>query len=62
MISDFTTNKSAVTEMVSNIEDREETNIESGLDEAKSMLGSSNAKKVIVLMSDGLPSSEEASK
>lgn len=55
-LSDFSVEKTHLTEIVADISDGGETNIESGLAEAKSMLASSNAKKkIIVLMSDGEP-------
>lgn len=55
-LSDFSVDKNHLTEIVADISDGGGTNIESGLAEAKSMLGSSNAKKkIIVLMSDGEP-------
>lgn len=56
MLSDFSVNKSVLTNAVSNIWDGGGTNIEAGLAEARSMLGKSSArKKIIVLMSDGEP-------
>lgn len=55
-LSDFSIDKSRLTEVVTDISDGGGTNIESGLAEAKSMLDSSNAKKkILVLMSDGEP-------
>lgn len=55
-LSDFSVNRSHLTEVVENISDGGGTNIEAGLAEAKSMLDSSSAKKkIIVLMSDGEP-------
>lgn len=55
-LSDFSVDKSYLTEIVADISDGGGTNIESGLAEAKSMLDSSNAKKkILVLMSDGEP-------
>lgn len=56
MLSDFSVNETALTTAVSSIYDGGETNIESGLAQARSMLNTSNAKKkIIVLMSDGEP-------
>lgn len=56
MLSDFSVNKSSLTNAVSNIYDGGGTNIEAGLAEARSMLNTSGAKKkIIVLMSDGEP-------
>ncbi len=56
MLSDFSVNKSTLTDVVSNIYDGGGTNIESGLAEAHAMLNTSGAKKkIIVLMSDGEP-------
>lgn len=56
MLSDFSVNKSSLTNAVSNISDGGGTNIEAGLAEARSMLNTSGAKKkIIVLMSDGDP-------
>lgn len=56
MLSDFSVNKSTLTNAVSDIWDGGGTNIEAGLAEAHSMLSKSNAKKkIIVLMSDGEP-------
>lgn len=55
-LSDFSVNKSSLTNAVSNIYDGGGTNIEAGLAEARSMLNTSGAKKkIIVLMSDGEP-------
>lgn len=56
MLSDFSVNKSSLTDAVSNIYDGGGTNIEAGLAEAHAMLNTSGAKKkIIVLMSDGEP-------
>lgn len=56
ILSDFSVNKSSLTNAVSNIYDGGGTNIEAGLAEARSMLNTSDAKKkIIVLMSDGEP-------
>lgn len=56
VLSDFSVNKSALTNIVSGISDDGGTNIEAGLAQAESMLITSNAKKkIIVLMSDGEP-------
>ena len=56
MLSDFSGNKNALTAAVSGITDSGQTNIESGLAQARSMLSTSDAKKkIIVLMSDGAP-------
>lgn len=56
MLSDFSVNKSTLTNAVSDIWDGGGTNIEAGLAKAHSMLSKSNAKKkIIVLMSDGEP-------
>lgn len=56
MLSDFSVNKSTLTNAVSDIWDGGGTNIEAGLAEAHSMLSKSSAKKkIIVLMSDGEP-------
>ena len=55
-LSDFSVDKSHLTEIASDILSGGGTNIEAGLAEAKSMLDSSSAKKkIIVLMSDGEP-------
>lgn len=55
-ISDFSVDKSYLTKKVADIQAGGDTNIESGLAKARSMLNSSNAKKkIIVLMSDGEP-------
>lgn len=55
-LSDFSIDRSHLTEIASDISSGGGTNIEAGLAEAKSMLDSSNAKKkIIVLMSDGEP-------
>lgn len=56
MLSDFSVDKNALTDAVSNIYDGGGTNIEAGLAEAHAMLNTSGAKKkIIVLMSDGEP-------
>lgn len=56
MLSDFSVNKSTLTNAVSDIWDGGGTNIEAGLAKAHSMLSKSSAKKkIIVLMSDGEP-------
>ena len=56
MLSDFTTNEAALTAITEFIDDGGGTNIESGLQLANNMLSTSNAeKKIIVLMSDGMP-------
>lgn len=56
VLSDFSTNKTALETAVSGIRDDGSTNIEAGLSQAYSMLSTSNAKKkIIVLMSDGEP-------
>lgn len=56
MLSDFSANEAALTSAVSGIYDGGMTNMDAGLSAARSMLQSSNAKKkIIVLMSDGLP-------
>lgn len=55
-LSDFSVDRSHLTEIASDISSGGGTNIEAGLAEAKSMLDSSSAKKkIIVLMSDGEP-------
>lgn len=55
-LSDFSIDKNHLTEMVADISSGGNTNMESGLAEAKSMLDKSSAKKkIIVLMSDGEP-------
>lgn len=55
-LSDFSVERSHLTEIASNISSEGGTNIEAGLAEAKSMLDISSAKKkIIVLMSDGEP-------
>lgn len=54
--SDFSTSKTALESVISDIEDGGGTNIEIGLQEAETMLSASTAKKkIIVLMSDGEP-------
>lgn len=54
--ADFTTDKSYLKEVIDTIGGDGETNIEAGLSEAWTMLNDSNAeKKIIVLMSDGMP-------
>lgn len=56
MLSDFSVDKNSLTDIVANIYDGGGTNIEAGLAKAYSMLGTSGAKKkIIVLMSDGEP-------
>lgn len=56
ILSDFSVNESALTTAVSNIYSSGGTNIESGLEQARTMLITSYAKKkIIVLMSDGEP-------
>jgi len=56
MLSDFSVDANALTNAVSGIYDGGGTDIESGLAQAHAMLGTSNAKKkIIVLMSDGEP-------
>ncbi len=56
MPSDFSTNESHLVDTIDNIDDGGGTNIEAGLRTADQMLSSSNAKKkIIVLMSDGMP-------
>lgn len=56
MLSDFSVNEAALKTAVSGIYDGGMTNMDAGLSTAQSMLRSSNAKKkIIVLMSDGLP-------
>lgn len=63
MLSDFSVDKTYLTNAVTNISDGGGTNIEAGLAEAKSMLDSSNAKKkIIVLMSDGAPNDGKTGK
>ena len=55
-LSDFCMNEGYLSNIVQNINSGGGTNMEAGLDEAYSMLKSSNAKKkIIVLMSDGEP-------
>lgn len=55
-ISDFSVDKDSLKTAVSGLDEGGETNIESGLAEAETMLGASSAKKkIIVLMSDGEP-------
>ena len=55
-VSDFSVNEQALKNAVSSIYSGGTTNIDAGLTTAKSMLENSNAKKkIIVLMSDGLP-------
>ena len=55
-LSDFSVNKTMLTEVISSIWDGGGTNIEAGLAKAHSMLNTSGAKKkIIVLMSDGEP-------
>lgn len=55
-ISNFSTNENSLKQLVSDIQSGGSTNIEAGLQEAYSMLRNSRAqKKIIVLMSDGLP-------
>lgn len=55
-VSDFSVNKTMLTEVISSIWDGGGTNIEAGLAKAHSMLNTSGAKKkIIVLMSDGEP-------
>lgn len=54
--ADFSMDKSFLTQTVSEISSGGGTNMESGLQEAQQMLANSNAKKkIIVLMSDGMP-------
>lgn len=54
--SDFSTDQDALNNEIMNIDANGRTNISSGLQEAYSMLSEGNAKKkIIVLMSDGLP-------
>ncbi len=56
MTSDFSTNESHLVDTIDDIDDGGGTNIEAGLKTADQMLSSSNAKKkIIVLMSDGMP-------
>lgn len=56
MLSDFSVDKSFLTDAVSSIYGGGGTNIEAGLAEAHAMLNASGAKKkIIVLMSDGEP-------
>lgn len=55
-ISDFSTNEEALKTLTEFIDDGGSTNIEDGLQMAKDMLSTSKAeKKIIVLMSDGMP-------
>lgn len=55
-VSDFSVNEAALKTTISSINDGGRTSIDAGLSMAESMLQSSNAKKkIIVLMSDGLP-------
>ena len=55
-LSDFSVNRKHLTDLAKSLINEGETNIESGLKEAKYMLNGSNArKKIIVLMSDGAP-------
>lgn len=54
--ADFSMDKNFLTQTVSEISSGGGTNMESGLQEAQQMLANSNAKKkIIVLMSDGMP-------
>lgn len=54
--ADFSMDKNFLTQTVSGISSGGGTNMESGLQEAQQMLANSNAKKkIIVLMSDGMP-------
>lgn len=54
--SEFSVDKNSLESVINNLDEGGGTNIESGLEEAYSMLNTSNAKKkIIVLMSDGEP-------
>lgn len=56
MLSDFSMDRNALESVVSGIDSGGSTNIEAGLQMARDMLEYSNAeKKIIVLMSDGVP-------
>ncbi len=56
VLSDFSKNEQNLTSVISEIRDSGVTNIDDGLTKANALLQNSNAeKKIIVLMSDGMP-------